>query len=132
MLQEWDWKNHYWNQPDILAYLQAVVERHDLGKDIQLNTSIESVVFDDASNSWTVTTSDGETITARYVVCALGLLSKINLPDIKGVRLLSWYPGPHRCLAGGPQGLPSSGSVSSARVRPVLSSSVRPRNSPGT
>ncbi len=84
MLQDWDWKNRYWNQADILAYLQAVVERHDLGKDIQLNTSIESLVFNDASNSWTVTTGDGETVTARHVVCALGLLSKINLPDIKG------------------------------------------------
>jgi cyclohexanone monooxygenase len=84
MLQDWDWKNRYWNQADILAYLQAVVERHDLGKDIRLNTSIESLVFNDASNNWTVTTGDAETVTARYVVCALGLLSKINLPDIKG------------------------------------------------
>ncbi|MGA8057207.1 MAG: NAD(P)/FAD-dependent oxidoreductase [Candidatus Binataceae bacterium] len=84
MLQDWDWKNRYWNQADILAYLQAVVERHDLGKDIQLNTNIESLVFNDASHSWTVMTGDGETVTARYVVCALGLLSKINLPDIKG------------------------------------------------
>jgi cyclohexanone monooxygenase len=55
-----------------------------LGKDIQLNTAIESLVFDDASNNWTITTGDGGTVTARYVVCALGLLSKINLPDIKG------------------------------------------------
>jgi cyclohexanone monooxygenase len=85
MLQEWDWDNRYWNQPDILAYLQAVVERYELGKDIQLNTNIESAVFDDASNSWTVTTGDGETVTTRYVVCALGLLSKINLPAIKGL-----------------------------------------------
>jgi cyclohexanone monooxygenase len=84
MLQDWDWKNRYWNQSDILAYLQAVVERHDLTKDIRLNTSIDSLVFSDASNSWIVTTGDGETVTARYVVCALGLLSKINLPDIKG------------------------------------------------
>jgi len=71
MLQDWDWKNRYWNQADILAYLQAVVERHDLGKDVQLNTSIESLVFNDASNSWTFMTGDGETVTARYVVCAL-------------------------------------------------------------
>jgi cyclohexanone monooxygenase len=84
LLQEWDWKTHYWNQPDILAYLQAVIQRYDLGKDIQLNTSIDSLVFDDASNSWTLTTSDGETVTTRFVVCALGLLSKINFPDIKG------------------------------------------------
>src|SRR6516165_5413720 len=32
MLQDWEWKNRYWNQADILAYLQAMVERHDLAK----------------------------------------------------------------------------------------------------
>jgi len=69
MLQDWDWKNRYWNQPDILAYLQAVVERHDLAKDIRLNTSIESLVFSDASNSWIVTTGDGETSCALWASC---------------------------------------------------------------
>ena len=80
MLQDWDWKNRYWNQADILAYLQAVVERHDLGKDIQLNTSIESLVFNDASNSWTVTTGDGENVTARYVVCARACCRRSTCP----------------------------------------------------
>ena len=131
MLQEWDWKNRYWNQPDILAYLQAVVERHDLGKDIQLNTAIESLVFNEASNSWTITTGDGETVTARYVVCALGLLSKINLPDIKG---RDSFRGTlvHTGAWPGISSLKASGSASSARGRPVLSSSVQPRSSPST
>ena len=84
MLQEWDWDTRYLDQPDILAYLQAVVERHDLAKDIQLDTGIDSLVFDDARGIWTVTTDDGATITARYVVTALGLLSRTNFPDIKG------------------------------------------------
>jgi cation diffusion facilitator CzcD-associated flavoprotein CzcO len=83
-LQEWEWNTRYLDQPDILAYLDDVVDRHDLRRDIQLNTSVEALAFDEATDTWTVTTGDGESRTARYVVNALGLLSKTNLPDIKG------------------------------------------------
>jgi cyclohexanone monooxygenase len=83
-LQEWEWNTRYLDQPDILAYLDDVVDRHDLRRDIQLNTSVDALVFDEATDTWTVTTGDGKSLTARYVVNALGLLSKTNLPDIKG------------------------------------------------
>ena len=84
LLQEWEWNTRYVDQPDILAYLETVVDRHDLRKDIQLNTGVDSLVFDDDTGLWTVGTDDGQTLTARHVVCAVGLLSKTNLPDIKG------------------------------------------------
>jgi cation diffusion facilitator CzcD-associated flavoprotein CzcO len=85
LLQDYDWSHRYLKQPDILAYLEHVVDRFDLRKDIQLETGIEAAVFDDATNTWNITTDRGETITATYLVTALGLLSKINLPDIPGL-----------------------------------------------
>lgn len=85
LLQEWEWTTRYVEQPEILAYLEKVVDRHDLRKDIQLDTSIDGLVFDEDTGVWTVRTGDGQTLTARYVVCAVGLLSKINMPDIKGL-----------------------------------------------
>jgi cation diffusion facilitator CzcD-associated flavoprotein CzcO len=85
LLQEWEWNTRYVDQPEILAYLENVVDRHELSKDIQLNTSVDGLVFDEDTGVWTVRTSDGRTLTARHVVCAVGLLSKINLPDIKGI-----------------------------------------------
>jgi cyclohexanone monooxygenase len=84
LLQEWDWSTRYLDQPDILAYLEHVVERHDLARDIQLNTGVEAAVFDETRDVWEVRTDTGETFTARYLVTALGLLSKTNLPDIPG------------------------------------------------
>lgn len=83
-LQEWSWDRKYINQPDILRYLEAVVDRWDMGKDIQLNTEITSIVYDEASSTWTVGSEAGETWTARYVVTALGLLAAVNIPDIPG------------------------------------------------
>lgn len=80
----WEWRNRYVDQPEMQAYLEAVVKRHGLGANIQLNTTIDLAVFDDACGLWTVTTSSEERFTARYLVTALGVLSKINIPDIKG------------------------------------------------
>ncbi|MDX6410195.1 MAG: cyclohexanone monooxygenase [Gaiellaceae bacterium] len=84
MLQEWDWDTRYLNQPDILRYLEAVVERHDMARDIVLNTQIDSSVYDDATGIWTCTSSTGEKFTGRYLVTAVGLLSAKNFPEIKG------------------------------------------------
>src|SRR5436190_10009967 len=35
--QEWSWSERYAGQPEILAYLNHVAERHDLLRDVQLN-----------------------------------------------------------------------------------------------
>jgi cation diffusion facilitator CzcD-associated flavoprotein CzcO len=84
LLQEWDWTTRYLDQPDVLAYLEHVVERYDLARDIQLETEVTGAAFDEHTDLWTVTTSTGETLTSRYVVNGLGLLAKSNIPDIPG------------------------------------------------
>lgn len=85
LLQEWDWSRKYIDQPDILKYLEAVVDRYDLRKDIQLDTEVTSMAFDEKTNKWTVNTCTGETFTSRYVITALGLLAATNIPDIPGM-----------------------------------------------
>src|SRR5690606_31873453 len=84
LLQEWNWKTKYLKQPEILAYLEHVVERYDLSRDIQLNTAVEAAHYDELTGTWHITTDVGERFTCRYLVTALGLLSKTNFPDIKG------------------------------------------------
>ena len=92
LLQEWEWDTRYLQQPQILAYLGHVVERYDLARDIQFNTGITSIVYDDASSRWTLETDTGETFTARFVVTALGLLSRTNIPNIKGIETFAGEP----------------------------------------
>ena len=84
LLQEWDWNTRYLDQPDVLAYLQHVVERYDLARDIQLDTEVTGAVFDEETDLWTVSTAGGESLTCRYLVNALGLLARSNMPDIPG------------------------------------------------
>jgi len=77
--------NRYINQGDMQAYLESVVDKFDLRKDIQLNTSVRSMVFDDASGLWTVGTDGGPSYTARFVITALGPLSTTYFPDFPGL-----------------------------------------------
>ncbi len=84
LLQEWDWTTRYLNQREIEKYLNHVVDRFDLRRDIQLNTEVTGAAFDEARNRWQLRTSRGEAFTSRYLVTALGLLAKTNMPDIPG------------------------------------------------
>lgn len=86
LCQEWDIKTRYVDQPQILSYLNHAVDRHDLRKDIQLETAITSAVFDEETSRWFVTTDDGHQYSAKYLVTALGLLSATNVPNIKGLK----------------------------------------------
>jgi cyclohexanone monooxygenase len=83
--QEWNWSEHYASQPEILAYANHVADRFNLRPDIQFDTAVERAVFDERTNIWAVTTSDGKTVTARFVVLATGCLSNARMPDIKGL-----------------------------------------------
>ncbi|WP_169077092.1 flavin-containing monooxygenase [Microcella alkalica] len=85
LLADSNWTRKYINQPDILAYLEDVVDRFDLRKDIQLNTEVTSMVFDEDAEIWTIGTAAGESFTTRYVVTALGLLAATNIPAIPGI-----------------------------------------------
>jgi cyclohexanone monooxygenase len=83
--QEWDWSERYAPQPEILKYANHVADRFDLRRDIQFSTRVESSVFDESTNSWSVTTSDGKVVTAQFVVLATGCLSNARMPEIKGL-----------------------------------------------
>ncbi len=83
--QEWDWSERYAPQHEILRYANHVADRFKLRPDIALNTRVDRAIFDESANNWSVATSDGKTVTAKYVVLATGCLSNARMPDIKGL-----------------------------------------------
>jgi len=93
LLQEWEWTERYPEQPEILRYLEHVAARHDLKRDIRFKTLITGAEFNESSNWWTVHTDKGESITARYLITAVGTLSSTNMPKFKGLELFTgkWY-----------------------------------------
>lgn len=99
------WSRRYIPQPEILAYLERVAAHFDLMRDIQLNTEVSALHWDERLQGWNVITSAGA-FTARYVVTALGLLSAVNWPDIPG---LASFKGTLAHTAQWPEGLELDG-----------------------
>jgi cation diffusion facilitator CzcD-associated flavoprotein CzcO len=82
--QEWRWSERYATQPEILRYVDHVVERFDLRKDIRLSTRLTAAGYDETRRRWTVRTDTGGTWSARYVVMATGQLSVSKDPELPG------------------------------------------------
>ena len=83
--QDWKWPERYGTQPEILRYVNHVAERFDLMKDVQLDTRIQSAVFDREGKEWVLTSEAGETIVAPFCIMATGNLSTPQLPKFPGV-----------------------------------------------
>ena len=85
LLEEGDWKHNYLTQPEILGYMNTVADRFDLRRSYQFNTKVTATHFNEETNYWEVTTDKGETVTAKFLVTGLGLLSATNVPKFKGM-----------------------------------------------
>jgi cation diffusion facilitator CzcD-associated flavoprotein CzcO len=85
LLQKGRWKSRYLTQPEILDYMNEVADHYDLRRSFQFSTKVTSTHFNDVTGLWHVTTDKGQTVTAKYLITGLGLLSATNTPKFKGV-----------------------------------------------
>jgi cation diffusion facilitator CzcD-associated flavoprotein CzcO len=83
-----DWTHSYPEQPQILDYLRECVERFGIGDRIRLSTELTAARWD--GERWELETGDGDSLSARVLVAAPGLLSEPALPLIPG---LEDFPG---------------------------------------
>ena len=72
-------------QPENLRYLNFVADKFDLRRHMQFNCRVLKMHYNDATSSWSITVSDGRTLTCRFVVMTVGLLSAPTMPRIDGV-----------------------------------------------
>ncbi len=84
LFEEWEWQEHFAEQPEIERYLNHVVDRFDLRRDMRFGSNVTSAVYDEPAAKWTVTVDDGTVFRARYLVAATGVLSVPYFPDVPG------------------------------------------------
>lgn len=89
---EWDWPERMPTWDQVQAYLAHVADKFGLREDIQLNTTVQSCIYDEASNQWIITTSDGKSYRCRYFISAVGWFAVAMQPpfdmgNFKG----EWY-----------------------------------------
>ncbi|OBH49302.1 NAD(P)/FAD-dependent oxidoreductase [Mycobacterium sp. E2479] len=82
------WSHFYAEQHEILAYLNKVMNSHDIGGHLRLETEATGAVWNDQAATWTVHTRDingnRDELVARAVICAVGQFSNAVIPNIKG------------------------------------------------
>ncbi len=81
--QEWNWTEVMPAQPEVEAYLNFVCDKLDLRRDIEFETKVTALTYDDAS--WIVETARGRRVTCRFAICATGCLSAPLEPAIDGL-----------------------------------------------
>ncbi|MEU0468851.1 NAD(P)/FAD-dependent oxidoreductase [Amycolatopsis sp. NPDC006131] len=84
LYEQTPWTTKFVRQPEILAYLNGVVDRYGLREHIRLETAMTEAEFDEATGTWTVGTDRG-TFRCRFLITGLGLLSATNVPDFPGM-----------------------------------------------
>ncbi|MGQ0502218.1 MAG: flavin-containing monooxygenase [Panacagrimonas sp.] len=84
LLNEWDWSERFPAQPETERYLNRVADKFGLRDLIRFNTRVTSAVYDESARRWTVTTDDGKTVSAQFLLMSTGGLSAPMVPPFPG------------------------------------------------
>ena len=83
------WSRRFAPSSEIQDYLLGITDKWKLREQMRMNTEIVDARFDEDAGSWTLTTREQETFTARVVVSCVGGLVDPAMPDIKGMQSYS-------------------------------------------
>jgi cation diffusion facilitator CzcD-associated flavoprotein CzcO len=86
----WFEPNPYWSRlyaqgTELKAYALHVVDKYDIRRHLRLKTVVQAARWDEDAQRWQISLSDGETVSARFLICATGFLSQPATPDIAGI-----------------------------------------------
>src|SRR5918996_1458795 len=84
LFEEWEWQEHFSQQPEIERYLNHVVDRFDLRRHIRFGARVTSAGYDESSGTWTVVVGDDDELRTQFLVAATGVLSVPYFPDVPG------------------------------------------------
>lgn len=128
-----DWSTYFGKRDEVEAYLQDFADAHDLRRNVQFDSEVERLSFDDDSATWTavVRRGDGtvEELTADAVISAVGVLNRPKLPNVEG---LDRFQGEVFHTARWPEGLDLRGKrvalvgagASAMQVGPAIAETV--------
>ncbi|HEX2590879.1 MAG TPA: NAD(P)/FAD-dependent oxidoreductase, partial [Rhizomicrobium sp.] len=81
----------YAKGPEIYAHCQNIAKFYDLYDLAVFRTTVTSTVWDDTAKVWRIGTDRGDAMTANFVICANGTLSKPKLSKIAGMEKFKGY-----------------------------------------
>lgn len=78
------WSSNFAGQPEILDYLRNISIQDDLRKNIRFRCEVTELRFCAQTGSWTLVDAEGQTVTLRSVILAVGPHSRPYLPALNG------------------------------------------------
>ena len=78
-----EWSRSFAPQAEILAYIRACAERHQLRPHLRLGTRISGARLEDGL--WQVRSEDGKTLRVKQLVFAAGALNRPSIPKLEGM-----------------------------------------------
>jgi cation diffusion facilitator CzcD-associated flavoprotein CzcO len=87
LLDEMDYVpvNHYSRGPEIFEHCRSIAKKYDLYKLAVFQTTVTETIWNEEDKLWHLRTDRGDTMRARFVICANGTLSKPKLSKINGM-----------------------------------------------
>ena len=79
-------KERFSRAPEILDHAKRIADRTGIAERTLLQTGVNGADWDEAAGRWIVTTDRGDTVRARFLCMASGILSRPKLPGIPGAR----------------------------------------------
>ncbi|TDU32703.1 cation diffusion facilitator CzcD-associated flavoprotein CzcO [Panacagrimonas perspica] len=118
--REWRWSERYAAQPEILRYLEFVADKLKVREAFRYNARVTAMVWDESAKRWNVTTDDGGSYSARFIIAGGGNVgvpkSRAEFPGIDSfggqVLTTSRWPKEGVDLSGKRVGVIGTGSTS--------------------
>lgn len=79
------WSRRYALQPEIHRYIKDTANKYGITPLVEFHKNVTSAAFDDASATWTVSFSDGDSAVVDILISAVGQLSQPRMPSIDGL-----------------------------------------------
>lgn len=79
------WSRVYAPGRELKAYAEYCVDKYDIRRRTRLGAKVVAATFDDETHLWRLDLDGGDSITARFVVGATGVLTQPKAPDIDGL-----------------------------------------------
>lgn len=79
------WSRTYSPQAEILAYIRHCADKYGVTPHLQCNSELREARWSEDEQRWQLTLTDGRQLTARFLMSAIGGLSRPALPKVPGL-----------------------------------------------
>lgn len=80
-----DWSRTFPKGAEVKAYINHCVDKYGVRDHLRLKTEVMARDWDEDNHFWRLTLGNGDVLTARYVITALGAFVEPKKPDITGL-----------------------------------------------